>query len=90
MHRVHLLIHGRVQGVGYRYFVLRQARSLRVTGEVRNRPDGTVEVEAEGEAGRLRELVETLRRGPPAARVSGVEETWSEGPARHREFTIAN
>ena len=88
MHRVHLLIHGRVHGVGFRHFVLRRARELGLGGTVRNRPDGTVEVEAEGGVAKLRELVEAVRQGPPGARVSRVEDAWSEDAPRHRGFEI--
>jgi len=88
MHRVRLLIHGRVQGVGFRHFVLRRARELGLDGMVRNCPDDTVEVEAEGEAAKLRELVETVREGPPGARVSRIEDTWSEDAPHHQGFKI--
>ena len=88
MHRLRLLIQGRVQGVGFRYFVLEQARLLGLAGQVRNRPDGAVEVEAEGEPEVLRRLVDAARRGPRSAWVAQVDEDWSEGPARHRGFTI--
>ncbi len=90
MHHVRLLIRGRVQGVGFRYFVVHEARALGLGGEVRNRSDGTVEITAEGEVSALRELVEIVRRGPPGARVADVEEEWKEGPMRHRDFRIAH
>jgi acylphosphatase len=64
---------GRVQGVGYRYFVLRLADRLGVTGFARNLPDGSVEVVAEGEEAVLEELKAGLERGPAFASVSGVE-----------------
>ena len=89
MNRIHLIVHGRVQGVGFRHFVTREARALGLAGTVRNQPDGTVEVEAEGGAGALAELVATVRRGPPGARVEHVEEGFSEGPPRHRGFHSA-
>jgi acylphosphatase len=88
MQRVHLLVHGRVQGVGFRWFVSERGRTLGVSGEVRNRPDGSVEVEAEGRREALQKLVDAVRLGPRSARVTRVEETWSEGPERHREFRI--
>jgi hypothetical protein len=50
MHRLHAVVHGRVQGVGFRYFVMREARALGLSGWVRNQADGSVEVEAEGAA----------------------------------------
>ena len=90
MHLVHLVIRGRVQGVGFRYFAVREARRLEVNGVVRNRMDGGVEVEAEGDRQSLERLVEALRMGPGAARVTSVDEQWSEGAARHRGFEIGN
>jgi acylphosphatase len=64
---------GRVQGVGYRYFVLHQAEALRVTGFARNRPDGSVEVVAEGSDDVLAQLEERLREGPAFSTVTGLE-----------------
>ena len=88
MQRVRLLIQGRVQGVGFRYFACHRARALGLTGTVRNRPDGELEVDVEGDSEKLTQFVEAMRQGPRGAHVSHVEETWSEGPARHRDFTI--
>jgi len=88
MVRVHLVIRGRVQGVGFRWFAAREAERLGVGGTVRNRADGAVEVEAEGERDPLRSFLEALRAGPRAARVASVDEHWSEGPARHSGFRI--
>jgi acylphosphatase len=59
--------------VGYRYFVLRQAEELGVAGFARNRPDGTVEVVAEGSDQVLSDLEARLREGPSFATVTGVE-----------------
>ena len=67
------VVQGRVQGVGYRYFVLRHAEELGLAGYARNQPDGTVEVLAEGEAAALKKLEERLNEGPSFAHVSGVE-----------------
>lgn len=67
------IVQGRVQGVGYRYFVLRQAEQLGVAGFARNRPDGTVEVVAEGSDEALRDLEARLREGPAFASVTGVD-----------------
>ena len=74
------LVRGRVQGVGYRIFAIRQAQALGLTGHVRNLPDHrTVEVVAEGPREALDKLLAQLRRGPHAARVDAVDTTW--GPA---------
>ena len=67
------LISGRVQGVGFRYFVLEAAQVEGVHGWVRNRPDGSVEVSAEGDAEAIERLERRIRRGPPAARIDDVQ-----------------
>ncbi len=69
----HYIVHGRVQGVGFRWFVEREAQALGLTGWVRNTEDGLVEVLATGPLGQLSYLAEALRRGPRAARVDQVE-----------------
>jgi acylphosphatase len=71
--------HGRVHGVGYRYFVIEEANALGLRGYARNLPGGTVEVIAEGTRPLLERLLEALRKGPPAAYVQDVETGW--GPA---------
>lgn len=71
---LHLLIDGRVQGVGYRWFARQAGRELGLTGKVRNLPDGRVEVHAAGEPEQLARLVDRLREGPPASRVTGIAE----------------
>ena len=70
------VVRGRVQGVFFRQSTVAQARALGVTGWVRNREDGCVEGVASGTDDALARLHEWLRRGPPAAKVEGVE--WSE------------
>jgi acylphosphatase len=89
MHRIHLVIHGRVQGVGFRWFAQREATALELAGAVWNRADGAVELEAEGPRSQLEQLLAIVRRGPAGARVAQVAETWSEGSARHATFLIA-
>ena len=66
------LVEGRVQGVGFRYFVRREARSLGLAGWVRNLPDGRVEARAQGEPAALDRLEQALWSGPPHAQVRGV------------------
>ena len=90
MHFVHLVIRGHVQGVGFRWFARREAQRLQVSGMVRNRADGAVEVEAEGDRRSLELLVESLRNGPRSACVTAVDVSWSEGSARHRGFEIGH
>ena len=74
------MVHGEVQGVGYRYFIVDTAQPLGLRGWVRNRPDGTVELTAEGERPLLDRLLEVARRGPRHALVTGIDTEW--GAAR--------
>jgi acylphosphatase len=67
------VVRGRVQGVGFRWFVEREAHTLGISGWVRNRADGTVEVLATGTGEQLSNLHSSLRRGPRAARVDEVQ-----------------
>jgi acylphosphatase len=70
---LHILVSGRVQGVGFRYSCYARARSLGLGGWVRNTPEGDVEVWLESPAGeRLEAMLEWLRRGPPHARVDQI------------------
>jgi len=70
---LHAIVVGRVQGVGYRYFVLDQAASLGLSGWTRNLPNGTVEVLAQGGADALNHLLAALHRGPSGGRVDRVD-----------------
>lgn len=81
---VRWFVSGRVQGVGFRYHVQLAAREHGVRGEVRNTPDGRVEVRAEGTTRQLEALMESVRGGPPRARVERVEvvEESAADPAR--------
>lgn len=72
MRRVHAIVSGRVQGVSYRASTATEARRLRLTGWVRNRSDGTVELEAEGNDTQVAALLDWCRRGPALAEVTGV------------------
>jgi len=88
MPRLHVVVRGHVQGVGFRWFVLKRARALALTGQVRNRPDGTVEAEAEGARSSLEEWLQQLREGPTGARVERVHEAWSEESSGFEGFEI--
>lgn len=84
-------IRGHVQGVGYRNALHAQATALGLSGWVRNRSDGSVEALVAGAPAALEAILEWARRGPPAARVSHVDWTPAEAPARtgfHREATV--
>ena len=73
MESIHLEVSGRVQGVGFRWFVVDQARELELSGWVRNRPDGKVEIAASGNAGALAQFESAVRNGPPGARVQNID-----------------
>lgn len=91
MSAARFLVRGQVQGVGYRWYALRQARGLRVTGYVRNLPDGTVEVVAQaGDSAALDRLQALLARGPDGAAVQSVERQDPPDDAREimRSFDI--
>ncbi|UWZ86599.1 acylphosphatase [Occallatibacter riparius] len=83
---LHFLIRGRVQGVGFRWFVQREASELELRGWVRNTEDGDVEVVAAGDPEDLNELRASLRRGPRGARVDNVIEHYLE-PAEATDLT---
>lgn len=86
---VHAFVHGRVQGVFFRDFASRYARSQDITGFVRNLPDGeTVEVVAEGEREKLEELLHHLEAGPKGAHVELVEYEWCPASHQFQGFTI--
>lgn len=72
----YIRVSGVVQGVSFRYFTQKTARDLGLSGWVRNRPDGDVELEAAGERGLIEELIKALRVGPPAAHVRDVQVSW--------------
>lgn len=76
-----LRVGGRVQGVGYRDWLLREARAQGLAGWVRNRRDGTVEALLAGELPAVQAVLLACRRGPPAALVESVVETLAEDPA---------
>jgi len=76
--RIVARVEGRVQGVGFRFFVCDRARALGLSGAVRNLPTGSVHVEAEGSRESLTTLIEDLHEGPPAARVERVGVEWHE------------
>jgi acylphosphatase len=69
----HVRVTGRVQGVGFRYFVRERARALNLSGWVKNRPDGSVELLVAGDDDATARLLDVVRRGPPHAEVAAVE-----------------
>ena len=85
---MHAVVHGLVQGVNFRYFVLRRADEMRLTGYVRNLRDGSVEVVAEGDQEKLQALLEQMEVGPRSAHVKQVKVEWTEYSGSYRDFGI--
>ena len=88
IHARRYLVRGRVQGVGFRWFVEREAAMLRIAGWVRNNPDGTVEILAQGTRDQLAGLHSRLREGPRAARVDEVDVSQAQPIAGLSSFQI--
>ena len=86
--RVHLRISGRVQGVGFRYAALTEARRLGLRGWVRNIQDGAVELLAEGDEACLRRLVTWCHAGPPGALVHDIEQRWLLATGEFDDFCV--
>ena len=86
--RVHLKIHGRVQGIYYRASTVQEAQKLGLTGWVVNCPDGSVEAVAEGAQQKLEALIAWCRQGPTGARVTGVEVRWEKPENNFYSFSI--
>lgn len=84
----HAVIEGEVQGVGFRYSAAREARSLGLSGWVRNAEDGSVEVWAEGDRASLQEFFAWLRRGPETAWVSAVTRNEEKPRGVYSTFSI--
>ena len=88
MSALHAVIHGRVQGVGFRYFVLRRASARALRGWVRNLPDGTVEVWAEGPEVELLSLLQELEEGPVGSRVARVDADRPQAEQKFDDFAV--
>ncbi|MHA1149664.1 MAG: acylphosphatase [Promethearchaeota archaeon] len=86
MKRIQIKVFGYVQGVFFRYTTRKKARRLGLTGFVRNEPDGTVYIEAEGQEENLKELLKFSRKGPKQARVERVEFEYSEPQGKYKGF----
>jgi acylphosphatase len=84
---LHVTVKGRVQGVFYRAWTKQQAEELKISGWVRNCPDGRVEVHVEGDEAAVAQMLERLRQGPPAAKVEDVR-TWDVEPCEFDGFEV--
>lgn len=88
MDRIRVNVQGRVQGVSFRYYTQRQASSLGLTGWVRNEPDGSVEVLAEGNKAAISRLIDFLKVGPRSANVRNINVSWSTHNQEFDSFDI--
>ena len=86
--RLHLVISGRVQGVGFRFSAYDEAKELALAGYVRNLPNGDVEIVAEGSREKLQMLAAWAHLGPPSAHVTAVREEWSDSTGEFTDFRI--
>jgi acylphosphatase len=85
---VYLVISGRVQGVGFRYFVWHRAEELHITGWVRNTPEGKVEIEAEGELQNLETFIDLVKIGPTRAIIRSLSVSDISPPRNFTSFII--
>lgn len=88
MQELRATVHGRVQGVGFRYYVVERAAALGLRGYARNQRNGDVEVLAQGPHPALERLLTLLRQGPPAASVQDVQITWRQPTEHIRGFHV--
>ena len=86
--RAHIIVSGRVQGVGFRAFVQFQATQSGLDGWVRNCPDGSVETEVEGDRGAIDVFLEQIRKGPTLSRVDSVQVDWKEANRQTKGFLV--
>jgi acylphosphatase len=86
--QAHVVVRGRVQGVGFRWFVRETAERIGVAGWVRNRPDGSVEVAADGDDAAIQLLRSALARGPSGASVTSIDDLPPHGTPLVRPFSI--
>jgi acylphosphatase len=84
----HIVVSGRVQGVGFRYFTMRIARKRQLTGWVRNLPGGDVEIEVEGPRGLIESLLKDLKVGNTWAQVTDIDVQWSPFSGKYTGFDI--
>lgn len=83
-----IIVKGVVQGVGFRYFTVIEARKLSINGYTRNRQDGSVEVLAEGKKSDILTLVKNLRIGPSLSHVTDIEIEWQDYESRYKGFLV--
>ncbi len=88
MVQVHIIARGRVQGVNFRYYVLRKANELSINGYVRNLKDGDVEILAQGTHNSIDKLIEFIKSNPGSSFVTDIELDWKEPETHFSNFQI--
>lgn len=86
--QAHMIVNGRVQGVGFRWFVAKEARLRGLTGWVKNLSGGQVEILAEGQRGLIETLIHDMKVGNRASRVTDIRLEWNSYSGRYKEFDI--
>ena len=84
----YIRVTGMVQGVGFRYFAMRQANQLGLNGYVKNRGDGSVEIQVEGQRETVDRFRSILREGPGYSSVDNVEITYEAYSAKYKKFSV--
>ncbi len=84
-----IMVSGRVQGVGYRFFTEKAAQEFGIKGWSKNLPDGRVELDVEGPRGAVEKFIEELKAGPRMARVSAVDVSWKPYQGNYDTFYIS-
>lgn len=88
MQEIYCVLHGKVQGVGFRMFVLREATRLQIVGYVRNNADGTLTIIGQGLQQTLEDFITTIQHGPLFARVDDIVTTWKIPVEHYSNFAI--
>ena len=83
-----IIVSGRVQGVGFRWFVFKEAQQVKVSGQVHNRSDGSVEIVVEGDKQAIERLLSRVHHGPAFSYVTDVQTTWQVYTGSYKEFNI--
>jgi acylphosphatase len=86
--RFEAVVSGRVQGIGYRFFVQHHAARIGLKGYAKNLPDDTVEIIAEGEEEKLKKFLALLERGPPFAHIESIHVEWTEPKKEFPSFEV--
>ncbi len=86
--RLYLRVTGRVHGVGFRYYVINKARAYKVSGFVRNMPDGSVEAVLEGQIDDVQALAAVCKIGPASANIDGYDERFGEYTGEFKDFEV--